>query len=120
MSELRMGVKVVAGHQATQFEERLSTVIEIIEKAGGEIFPIQYQFNTGERQHTAVVQYQAETRVKFPDQLDTVREIAHGYNPKFFNEDGTRKEGAPGAKAPIAGEKLGGGGGDSVLPADDA
>ena len=101
MSEMRMAVKVVTGHSTSQFEELLGAVIETIEKVDGVVFPIQYQYNVGQKEHTAIVQYQSEERVKFPAELVKQREIAHGYNPRIYNEDGSRKAEAPAAKADV-------------------
>jgi hypothetical protein len=64
------------------------------------------------------VQYTAPKRITFPEQLSHVHTVEHGLNPKIFNEDGSRKEGAPGVKAEVVNSAKPQGG--SLLPPADA
>lgn len=116
MSEMRMNVKMVTSHQATEFEKSLSVVLEVIEKADGIVFPIQYQFNDTQREYTALVQFQSENAIAFPAKLVQSRQVESGKNPKFFNEDGSRKPEVPGGPAPVVEGKLPPSGADAVLP----
>ncbi len=120
MSAMRMGIKVVTHHSTTGFEKVLAAVIETVEKAGGDIFPIQYQYNTGQQEHTAVVQFQTEHMVAFDEKLVKSRSVERKYNPKYYNPDGTRKKDAPAAQADVVNESERAPKGSTLLPpADD-
>lgn len=117
-------VKIVTSHSASSFEQVLNQLLRCIFNDDGDVFPIQYQFNSGTREHTAVVQYQSKVEVRLDDRAQEALavDVPRGWNPDYYNPDGTRKDGrgtptATVVQGPGAGTFSRG---DSLLPAADS